>query len=183
MRRAWRGACASIDGTAAGRGASHQRSDPEAMQRVAAALPAGGPFPLLRTIRRCWPAAYWTPSVSNSPNRWHVEQLSGSLERGCHVFCEKPLSMVPAEVKTVVEAPHARPEKWSVSPTSPATGAIRGYCGRALQSGRWGRVTSVTSSPVKIGSPQCRTWRHDPARCPGGFFADANGHSWTCCSG
>jgi predicted dehydrogenase len=112
----------------------------------------------------------------SSPNRWHVVQLLGALEQNLDVFCEKPLSMVPDEVRQVVEATRASGKIVSIAYQSRYRRDSR-VLRAALQSGRYGKITSVDifSSEDWI-TPNVGTWRHDPARCPGGFFADANGH-------
>jgi predicted dehydrogenase len=157
--------------------------DPDAMQRVIDVIP---PAPH-ETGARAQVAAYtdWAELVRHdglnavcisSPNRWHVVQLLGALAQNLHVLCEKPLSMNPDEVRQVVEATQTSGKIVSIAYQSRYRRDSR-VLRAALQSGRWGRITSVDifSSEDWI-TPNLGTWRHDPARCPGGFFADANGH-------
>jgi len=112
----------------------------------------------------------------SSPNPWHVEQILASLERSVDVLCEKPLSMEPGEVQKVIDATAATGKKVMIGYQSRYRRDNR-ILRRAIQSGKWGRVTSISvfTSEDWI-TPNVNTWRHDPARCPGGFFADANGH-------
>ncbi|HZT41390.1 MAG TPA: Gfo/Idh/MocA family oxidoreductase [Chthonomonadaceae bacterium] len=156
-------------------------SDPDAaaMQRVADALAAestGAPVKTFADYRDLLTQSELDFACINSPNRWHVEQLLASLEHGLHVLCEKPLSMVPAEVQRVVEATQKSGRLVAIAYQSRYRRDAR-ILRRALYSGKWGRVTSVSIFSCEDWiTPNVGTWRHDPERCPGGFFADANGH-------
>lgn len=112
----------------------------------------------------------------NSPNRWHTEQLLAALEQRLHVLCEKPLSMVPTEVNTVIEATQKAQRVVAIAYQSRYRTQSR-ILRSALQSGKWGKITSISLFAGEDWlTPNRNTWRHDPSRCPGGFFADANGH-------
>ncbi len=153
-------------------------SDPSltAMQNVATALASPSPTPLFTDYKEMLASVELDAVCISSPNRLHVEQLLASVERGLHVLCEKPLSLFPPEVTQVVEATQRNGRVVAVAYQSRYRRDAR-ILRYALQSGKWGRVTSVNifSSEDWI-TPNVGTWRHDPARCPGGFFADANGH-------
>lgn len=145
------------------------------MQRVAESVP-GSKVEAFADYREMLRNSELDAVCINSPNRWHVEQLLASLEKGCHVLCEKPLSMIPAEVEQVVEATRAADRVVAIAYQSRYRRDSR-VLRRALQSGRWGKVSSVNIFAGEDWiTPNVGTWRHDPARCPGGFFADANGH-------
>jgi predicted dehydrogenase len=111
-----------------------------------------------------------------SPDAMHVEQVLEGLAGGLHVLSEKPLTIVPAEVATVVD--EARAARRLVGVTYPFRYHRPARILRAeLQSGRWGRTTSITMYQQEDWiTPNRGTWRHDPKMCPGGCFADANGH-------
>ncbi len=155
--------------------------DPAAMQQVVDAVPPR-PGDEQTTV-----ASYsdWNDLVRHegldavcisSPNRWHVVQLLGALANNLHVLCEKPLSMEPSEVTQVVEATRASGKTVSIAYQSRYRRDSR-VLRAALQSGRYGKITSVDILSAEDWiTPNRGTWRHDPARCPGGFFADANGH-------
>jgi predicted dehydrogenase len=158
-------------------------SDPEpaAMARTIAAVP-----PLPGEMQaQVTPYSDWNKLLRHegldaicisSPNRWHVAQLLGGLAQNLHVLCEKPLSMNPDEVREVVAATQAGGKIVSIAYQSRYRRDSR-VLRAALQSSRWGRITSVNIFSAEDWiTPNRGTWRHDPARCPGGFFADANGH-------
>lgn len=154
-------------------------SDPDekAMQRTIAALPPGSSYvPAYADYRDMLDKSDLDFVCISSPNPWHVEQLLASLERGLHVFCEKPLSMIPDEVRQVTEATKKSGRVVSIAYQSRYRADSR-ILRRALQSGKWGKVTSICVYACEDWiAPNVGTWRHDPARCPGGYFADANGH-------
>lgn len=114
--------------------------------------------------------------VIASPNKWHVKQILAALEQNLHVLCEKPLTMIPDEVTQVAEATERSGKIVAIAYQSRYRRDSR-LLRDALQSGKWGRITSIDvfSSEDWITS-NVGTWRHDPARCPGGYFGDANGH-------
>lgn len=153
-------------------------SDPDggAMGRVADALAGKGKVEAFADYKDLLRTAELDAVCINSPNRWHVEQLLASLDRGLHVLCEKPLSMIPAEVEQVVRATERAGTTVAIAYQSRYRRDSR-ILKRALKSGKWGRVTSVDIFACEDWiTPNRGTWRHDPDRCPGGFFADANGH-------
>ena len=153
-------------------------SDPDdaAMRRVADVVPGATPVEFFSDYRDLLANANLNAVSINSPNRWHVEQLLASLDRKLHVLCEKPLSMVPSEVEQVVQATKAAGTTVAIAYQSRYRRDSR-ILRRALQSGDYGTVTSIdVFSCEDWVTPNRGTWRHDPERCPGGFFADANGH-------
>lgn len=112
----------------------------------------------------------------NSPNPWHVAQLIAALEQGLHVLCEKPLTLIPAEVDQVTAATKQADRLVAIAYQSRYRRDTR-LLRRALQSGRWGKITSVSVfASENWVTPNIGTWRHDPARCPAGYFGDANSH-------
>ncbi|MDE2126227.1 MAG: Gfo/Idh/MocA family oxidoreductase [Armatimonadetes bacterium] len=111
-----------------------------------------------------------------TPNPFHVPQILAALKRGIHVLCEKPLSLDPEEALQVVTAAGESGLLVAVSYQSRYRRAAR-LLKAAIDSGRCGRVTSVTLyASENWVTPNVGTWRHDPEKCPGGYFGDANGH-------
>ena len=86
----------------------------------------------------------------NSPNRWHIPQILAALEQGLHVLCEKPLTLVPDEVTQVVTAAQQAGRIVAVAYQSRNRRDAR-LLRMALQSGKWGRVTSVSVFGVRTG--------------------------------
>ncbi|MDX1934529.1 MAG: Gfo/Idh/MocA family oxidoreductase [Capsulimonadales bacterium] len=112
----------------------------------------------------------------NSPNRWHVEQLIAALSAGRHVLCEKPLTLIPAEATAAIEATRLSGKIVAISYQSRYRREAR-LLRHAVRSGRFGKVTSLSAVAGEDWvTPNLGTWRHDPERCPGGYFGDANSH-------
>ena len=106
----------------------------------------------------------------NSPNRWHVPQILAALQQGLHVLCEKPLTLVPDEVTQVVAAAQKAERIVAVAYQSRYRRDAR-LLRMALQSGKWGRVTSVSVFACEDWvTPNVGTWRHDPAALSGRLF-------------
>lgn len=156
-------------------------SDPDAaaMQRVAEAMAAesaNAPVATFADYRDLLANSDLDFTCISSPNKWHVEQLLASLKRGLHVLCEKPLSTDPAQVRQVVKATQESGRLVAIAYQSRYRRDAR-ILRHALYSGKWGRVNSVSIFSCEDWiTPNVGTWRHDPTRCPGGFFVDANGH-------
>jgi len=153
-------------------------SDPNAaaMEHVSTELASETTIPQFTDYQEMLRTVELDAVCISSPNRLHVEQLLASVERGLHVLCEKPLSLFPPEVTQVVKTTQRTGKVVAIAYQSRYRRDSR-ILKRALQSGRWGRITSASIfSTEDWVTPNVGTWRHDPARCPGGFFADANGH-------
>ncbi len=114
--------------------------------------------------------------VIASPNKHHVPQILAALAQGLHVLCEKPLTLIPEEVTQVDAAMKASGKRVAIAYQSRYRRNAR-LLKAALDSGKWGKIVAVNifgSEDWK--TPNIGTWRHDPERCPGGYFGDANGH-------
>jgi predicted dehydrogenase len=114
-------------------------------------------------------------AVVCSPTNLHFEQASLLLERGVPTLCEKPLADTRERIMALIERAQSGPllslayqrRYWSTFRT------LR----REVQSGRWGRVRSVTThSSERWQQTIAGTWRDDPAFNPGGFIGDAGSH-------
>ncbi|MBI5760683.1 MAG: Gfo/Idh/MocA family oxidoreductase [Planctomycetales bacterium] len=114
-------------------------------------------------------------AVVCSPTSLHFEQASMLLERGVPTLCEKPLADTRERIVALIERARLGPllslayqrRYWSTFRT------LR----REVQSGRWGRVRSVTThSSERWQQTIAGTWRDDPAFNPGGFIGDAGSH-------
>lgn len=111
-----------------------------------------------------------------SPDSLHVSQVIAALDRGLHVLCEKPLTLEPEELKSVIEARDRAGKQVAMTYPRRYDAGLRAMR-REVRSGRWGRVTSVTAyNGEDWVTPNIGQWRHDPQLCPGGFFHDASGH-------
>jgi predicted dehydrogenase len=98
--------------------------------------------------------------VIATPTRSHVQMVEAAMERGLHVFCEKPLSLDPDEAGRLAEVAAQRGLVTQVGYHNRFVGAFREV--RALLDvGAIGRVTHVFGEaygPVVL-KPKGRTWR------------------------
>lgn len=114
--------------------------------------------------------------VIASPNKHHVPQILAALGKGLNVLCEKPLTLIPEEVAQVDNAMKASGKRVAIAYQSRYRRTAR-LLKAALDSGKWGRITAINIfAGEDWNTPNVGTWRHDPERCPGGYFGDANGH-------
>ena len=112
-----------------------------------ASTPGCGPSP---TSTRCSTRSSSTPSSSPRRPILHAAMVRPALERGLHVFCEKPLCLDPAES---VGARRSWPRSGAWSPRSATTTASSGPSGRS----------SGCSTPAPSArSPTC--WPRPTAR-------------------
>ena len=111
-----------------------------------------------------------------TPDSLHVPQLLDALAAGCHVLCEKPLTLEPGDLEAVIAS---RDEVGKVVALTYPRRYDRGIqrMREEILSGRWGVVKTVTAFNCEDWiTPNRGSWRHDPELCPGGFFYDASGH-------
>ncbi len=111
-----------------------------------------------------------------TPDSLHVPQLLDALAAGCHVLCEKPLTLETGDLEAVLAS---RDEVGKVVALTYPRRYDRGIqrMREEILSGRWGAVKTVTAYNAEDWvTPNRGSWRHDPELCPGGFFYDASGH-------
>ncbi len=155
--------------------------DEGAMQRLtekvpAHLLPESGKIATFTDYRNLLTSGLLDAVVIASPNKWHVEQIVAALEQNLHVLSEKPLSMSPVEVQRVCDAKAKSDRLVAVAYQSRYRRDARALKS-ALSSGKWGKVNSISVySGEDWKTNNIGTWRHDPEKCPGGFFGDANSH-------
>jgi len=95
-----------------------------------------------------------------TPSRSHVGMVQAAMERGLHVFCEKPLSLDPAEAGRLADFAARRGLVTQVGYHNRFVGAFR-EVKALLDAGAIGQVTHVFGEaygPVVL-KPKGRTWR------------------------
>lgn len=111
-----------------------------------------------------------------TPTAAHFDQVVACRQRGLHVLCEKPLADTRERILKLVDSSLAGGPRLSVAYQRRYWSRYR-TLRREVQSGRWGKMQSVSSRAVEnwqqtIGG----TWRDDPDVNAGGFIADAGSH-------
>lgn len=114
-------------------------------------------------------------AVVCSPTHLHFEHVRTLRAAGIAVLCEKPLADSRERICQLIDESRTGPllsvayqrRTWSTFLT------LR----RELESGRYGRIRSITSHNPERWQPGITgTWRDDPQRNPGGFVGDAGSH-------
>ena len=117
--------------------------------------------------------------VISTGAKYHAEQALQAMERGLHVFVEKPLCATPGEVDALLAAQER-------------TGVVVGlghedhqYCPvsvtikRMLDSGELGSVVAFEKTTAHNGGLHIKPddWRGDPAKNPGGMLFQCGVHA------
>lgn len=98
--------------------------------------------------------------VIATPSRVHVEMVRAALERGLHVFCEKPFTLSGADADMLAQMAEARGLVTQVGYHNRFVGAFR-EVKRLLDAGAIGTVNHVSAEaygPVVL-KPKAGTWR------------------------
>ena len=111
-----------------------------------------------------------------TPSGSHVEIVEAALDRGLHVFCEKPLTLRPSDSKRLVAAAEAARAITQVGYHNRFVASF-GEVKRLLEAGAIGRVTHILGEaygPVVV-KPKGSTWRTRRAE-GGGCLYDYAAH-------
>jgi predicted dehydrogenase len=114
--------------------------------------------------------------VIATPSSSHVAMAQAAMERGLHVFCEKPLTLHPADAERLTATATGRGLVTQVGYHNRFVGAF-GEVKRLLDIGAIGRVTHVFGEaygPVVL-KPKGRTWRSQRSE-GGGCLYDYAAH-------
>ena len=109
--------------------------------------------------------------VIATPSSAHVEMVSACLERGLHVFCEKPLTLAPADTERLLTAANKTGAVTQVGYHNRFVAAFR-EAKSLIDAGAIGRVTHSLGEaygPVVLKEPG-RTWRSSPSAGGGSLF-------------
>ncbi len=115
--------------------------------------------------------------VVATTNVTHHPICMAAIERGRHVFCEKPLGMNLAETRELLEAAETAGVKHMVAFTCRwLPDAIR--VKQLMEAGYVGRVYHINVHKMAgyAGGEAPRRWRFDKARSGGGVLADLGSH-------
>lgn len=149
-------------------------------ERLAAAqraFPGARPYATLEALLRGEPELDFVDIAT--PPHLHAAQIGTALQRGCHVLCEKPLTLTGAEFETV--RLRAREARRLVFPVhnwkhAPLFQTLKGL----LERGTIGRVRHaewhvLRTQPAAVAGSGKGNWRTDPRLSGGGILMD---HGW-----
>jgi len=117
--------------------------------------------------------------VISTGAKFHAEHVLAAMDRGLHVFVEKPLCSQPEEVRALLEAQQQKPEL--VIGVGHADLRGNGYARRIrtlLEEGTLGTLSSFEATTAHSGGLRMQPgeWRADPAKNPGGMLFQCGVH-------
>ena len=111
-----------------------------------------------------------------TPTTSHFDQVRLCRARGKHVLCEKPLAESRRRIVQLIEESQATEPLLSIAYQCRYWSTYR-LLQEELQSGRWGKVLSISSTVAERWQQTIhQTWRDDPSINGGGFVGDAGSH-------
>ena len=111
--------------------------------------------------------------------KFHTEQAAAAMERGFHVFIEKPLCSTPAELDMLIGMQKTTSVVAAVGHNDlhgdPKCREVK----RMIDDGELGAIACVECATAHSGGLEIRPgdWRGDPARNPGGMLFQCGVHS------
>jgi predicted dehydrogenase len=112
--------------------------------------------------------------VIATPSAQHSEQSIRALERGLHVFCQKPLARTAAETRLVVEAARSADRLLAVDLSYRFTSAMQAVHS-LVSSGELGEIYAANLVFHNAYGPD-KAWIHDRALSGGGCVIDLGIH-------
>jgi predicted dehydrogenase len=113
--------------------------------------------------------------------KFHAEQLLAALDRGLHVFCEKPLCATWDEVKAILTARRKYP-KQVIGMGHNHHGAMPGsfQIKQLIDSGALGKIVAIEKTTGHSGGFHIKPgdWRGDPVKNPGGMLFQCGVHAF-----
>lgn len=111
-----------------------------------------------------------------TPHTQHYQQAMDALEKGCHLFLEKPMVTRTEHARQIIRRAQETKKVVLVSYQrhySPLYIEARNL----IRSGAIGRLTATCGYLAQAYLPHCHTWRGDPEQCSEfGQFNDSGSH-------
>jgi predicted dehydrogenase len=114
----------------------------------------------------------------STPHTLHAQQILDSLDAGCHVLCEKPMTCTTAEAKAVVERAAQTGKTMMVSYQRHQQALYR-WMRQFIAEGNLGSLQFVTAQQYQSwydGRRAGRGWRHLAHLSGGGQLNDSGSH-------
>jgi predicted dehydrogenase len=110
--------------------------------------------------------------------KYHAQQIIAAVERGLHVFVEKPLCSTPEEVEQLLAVQRATGRVIGVGHTDHSHDAVARTTQHLLAHGELGVVAAVEATTAHSGGLfiQPGDWRGDPQKNPGGMLFQCGVH-------
>lgn len=109
----------------------------------------------------------------------HAEQTLKALDRGLHVFVEKPLCSTADEMRALLKAQRKSGRVVGMGHADHRNTATSLTVKRLLDEGKLGKVACFEKTTAHAGGQQLSAdnWRADPAKNPGGMLFQCGVHS------
>lgn len=116
--------------------------------------------------------------VISTGARFHAEQAIQAMEKGLHVFVEKPLCSTPSELEAMVAAQKKTGRVVGVGHHDHSHDAVSATIKSMIDGGQLGKVASFELTTAHSGGLVMKPgeWRADPARNPGGMLFQCGVH-------
>jgi predicted dehydrogenase len=149
---------------------------PEALRRTVERHPALKGVPQFPDFREMIAAAPLDGVHIDTPHTTHYEQIMGSLEKGLHVFCEKPMTCTVQHAHDVLKKVEETGRVFVLGYQRHYQPEFL-YIRDKIASGAVGEVQFVQGLQCQNWLEGCRgAWRHDPALSGGGQLNDSGSH-------
>ena len=111
--------------------------------------------------------------------KFHAEQALAALERGLHVFVEKPLCATPAEVQALLAAQKKTGLVVGVGHSDHRHDAVSLTIQRLIADGTLGTIATFEKTTAHNGGLLIKPgdWRGDPEKNPGGMLFQCGVHA------
>lgn len=112
--------------------------------------------------------------------KFHAEQALAALERGLHVFVEKPVCATPQEAEALLAAQKRTGKVVMVGHTDHSTCGVSLTTRRLIADGTLGTVASFEKTTAHSGGFHIKPgdWRGDPQKNPGGMLFQCGVHAF-----
>lgn len=117
--------------------------------------------------------------VISTGGKYHAEQALRAMDRGLHVFVEKPLCATPQEVDALLAAQRRTGRVVGVGHNDHSTDAVSLTIKRMIDSGELGTIAAFEKTTAHNGGLLIKRgdWRGDPAKNPGGMLFQCGVHA------
>jgi predicted dehydrogenase len=116
--------------------------------------------------------------VISTGAKFHCEQMMQAMQKGLHVFVEKPLCATPEELSTLIECQSSTGVVIVVGHHDHSTEKYSRHIKALIDNGTLGDIVSVEATTCHSGGMVIREgdWRGDPAKNPGGMLFQCGVH-------
>ncbi len=116
--------------------------------------------------------------VISTGAKFHAEQTLAALDKGLHVFVEKPLCSTPEEMHALIEAQKRTGLVVGVGHTDHSSCAVSLRFKEMIDSGALGTIATFEKTTAHSGGLKQKAdeWRSDPKKNPGGMLFQCGVH-------